>query len=91
MKRAHVFIEGRVQGVGFRHFAEINAREVGVHGWVKNLPDGRVEAVLEGPIDHLEELVDRLEQVPGASRVDNFDVEVEEATGEFDSFEVAYR
>lgn len=90
MKRAHVFIEGRVQGVGFRHFAEVNAEEVGVHGWIKNLPDGRVEAVLEGPIDHLEELVDRLEQGPGASRVDNIDVTVEEATGEFDSFGIAY-
>lgn len=90
MKRAHIFIEGRVQGVGFRHFAEVNAQEVGVHGWIKNLPDGRVEAVLEGPIDHLEELVERLEQGPGASRVDSIDVEVEEATGEFNSFEVAY-
>ncbi len=90
MKRAHVFIEGRVQGVGFRHFASVNAEEVGVHGWVKNLPDGRVEAVLEAPVDHLEEMVDRLEQGPGASRVDNIDVELEESTGEFSSFEVAY-
>lgn len=90
MKRAHIFIEGRVQGVGFRHFAELNAEEVGVHGWIKNLPDGRVEAILEGPIDHLEELVERLEQGPGASRVDSIDVDVEEATGEFDTFEVAF-
>ncbi len=90
MKRAHIFIEGRVQGVGFRHFTQLNAEEVGVHGWVKNLPDGRVEAVLEGPIDHLDEMIDRLEQGPGASRVDHIDVEVEEATGEFSSFEVAY-
>lgn len=90
MKRAHVFIEGRVQGVGFRHFTKINADEVGILGWVKNLPDGRVEAVLEGPLDHLREMVEQLEQGPGASRVDNLDVEVTEATGEFDSFEVVY-
>lgn len=91
MKRAHIFIEGRVQGVGFRHFTKVNAGEVGVHGWVKNLPDGRVEAVLEGPLDHLEEMVDRLEKGPGSSRVDNIDVEVEEATGEFSSFKVVHR
>ena len=90
MERAHIYIEGRVQGVGFRHFAKVNAREVGVHGWVKNLPDGRVEAVLEAPRDHLEEMVDRLEKGPGAARVDHVDVELQEATGEFDSFQVAY-
>lgn len=88
MKRAHVFIEGRVQGVGFRHFARVNAEEIGILGWVKNLPDGRVEAVLEAPIDHLREMVDRMEEGPGASRVDNIDVEVTDATGEFEDFEV---
>ncbi|MDZ7715957.1 MAG: acylphosphatase [Balneolaceae bacterium] len=90
MKRAHIFIEGRVQGVGFRHFAKIHAEEIGILGWVKNLPDGRVEAVLEGPVDHLREMVDHLEQGPGAGRVDDIDVEIEEATGEFSSFEVSY-
>ena len=90
MKRAHVFIEGRVQGVGFRHFTKINAEEIGIQGWVKNLPDGRVEAVFEGPVDHLREMIDLCEQGPGASRVDNIDFEIEEASGEFSSFEVSY-
>lgn len=90
MKRAHVFIEGRVQGVGFRHFAKVNAEEIGILGWVKNLPDGRVEAILEGPIDHLREMVDLLEDGPGSGRVDDLDVEVTEATGEFEEFEVLY-
>lgn len=90
MKRAHIFIEGRVQGVGFRHFTKIHAEEIGILGWVKNLPDGRVEAVLEGPLDHLREMVDYLEQGPGAGRVDELDVEIEEATGEFSDFEVSY-
>ena len=90
MKRAHIFIEGRVQGVGFRHFALINAEEIGVQGWIKNLPDGRVEAVIEGPEDHIDEMVARCEEGPGASRVDMVDVEWEDPTGEFSTFEVAY-
>ncbi|WP_138430590.1 acylphosphatase [Fodinibius saliphilus] len=90
MQQAHVFIEGRVQGVGFRHFAQVNAEEVGVFGWVKNLPDGRVEAVFAGPIDHIREMLNRCEQGPGASRVDNIDVSLEEATDEYEGFEVRY-
>lgn len=90
MRRGHVFIEGKVQNVGFRHFTKINAQEVGVHGWVKNLPDGRVEAVFEGPEDHVDEMVARCEEGPGSSRVDEVDFEWEEATGEFDSFQVKH-
>jgi len=90
MQQVHLFIEGRVQGVGFRHFTKLNAEEVGVFGWVKNLPDGRVEAVFSGPMDHLREMVNRCERGPGSSRVDNVDVEVEEADEDYDSFEVRY-
>jgi acylphosphatase len=90
MRRGHLFVEGRVQGVGFRNFAKINAREVGVYGWVKNLPDGRVEAVFEGPEDHIIEVVSRCEKGPGSGRVNNVDFEWEEATGEFNSFKVQY-
>lgn len=91
MQQAHVFIEGRVQGVGFRHFTKVNAEEVGVYGWVKNLPDGRVEAVFAGPMDHIREMVNRCEQGPGSSRVDNIDVEVEEADEDYETFEVRYQ
>jgi acylphosphatase len=90
MKRVHVFIEGRVQGVGFRHFTILNAEEIGVQGWVRNLPDGRVEAVFEGPDDHIREMIARCEEGPGASRVDSMDVEWEEPTGEYSTFEVSY-
>ncbi len=90
MQQAHVFIEGRVQGVGFRHFTKVNAEEVGVYGWVKNLPDGRVEAVFAGPMDHIREMVNRCEQGPGSSRVDDIDVEVEEADEDYDTFEIRY-
>jgi acylphosphatase len=90
MQQAHVFIEGRVQGVGFRHFAKVNAEEVGVYGWVKNLPDGRVEAIFAGPLDHIREMVNRCEEGPGASRVDDIDVTVEEAEEDYEGFEVRY-
>jgi acylphosphatase len=52
-----LLISGRVQGVGFRYFVEARASAEGVHGWVRNLPDGRVEALIEGD----EESVDRVE------------------------------
>jgi acylphosphatase len=90
MQKAHVYIDGRVQGVGFRHFVKVNAEEIGVYGWIKNLPDGRVEAVFAGPIDHIREMVTRCEEGPGPSRVDDIDVSLEETTEEFDDFEVHY-
>jgi|SRR5699024_5971822 len=90
MRRGHLFIEGKVQGVGFRYFTKINAEEIGVVGWVQNLPDGRVEAIFEGPEDHIDELVDRCEKGPGASRIDDVDFEWEEPTAEFDRFKIAY-
>lgn len=90
MQQAHIFIEGRVQGVGFRHFIRVNAEEIGIYGWVKNLPDGRVEALFAGPMDHIREMVNRCEEGPGASRVDNVDVTVEQTDEDYDDFEVRY-
>ncbi|NPA75939.1 MAG: acylphosphatase [Euryarchaeota archaeon] len=55
--RAHVFFSGRVQGVFFRAFTKENAEKLGVNGWVRNLSDGRVEAVFEGPKDKVEKLI----------------------------------
>ncbi len=55
--RAHVFFSGRVQGVFFRAFTKENADKLGINGWVRNLPDGRVEAVFEGPKDKVEKLI----------------------------------
>ena len=55
--RVRVFVEGRVQGVWFRESARHEADRLGVSGWVRNLPDGRVEAVYEGPRDAVEEML----------------------------------
>lgn len=56
--RLHVFVQGRVQGVGFRYSAAGHAVSLGVAGWIRNLPDGRVEAEFEGPAAALEAMLD---------------------------------
>jgi len=89
-KRVHVFITGRVQGVGFRAWTEREARVLGLKGWVKNLPDGRVEAVVEGPPDKVAALLDKLKAGPRAAKVENLEAKEEAATGEFDDFGTRY-
>jgi acylphosphatase len=68
-------VKGRVQGVGFRWFAERAARELGVHGWVRNLADGSVETVAEGDDAAVAAYLARLERGPHGSRVDGVVVE----------------
>jgi acylphosphatase len=68
-------IAGRVQGVGFRFFAEAAAMREGVHGWVRNLPDGRVEARLEGDAESVARVEAALRRGPPSSRVDEVTVE----------------
>ena len=67
-------VRGRVQGVGFRYFAERAARELGVRGWVRNRPDGTVETLAEGETEVLDRYLDRLRKGPLGSRVDAVDV-----------------
>ena len=62
-------ISGRVQGVGFRYFTEAAAAREGLHGWVRNLPDGRVEALVEGEVDAVTRVERALWQGPGGARV----------------------
>jgi len=71
-------ISGRVQGVGFRFFAEAVGVREGLHGWVRNLPDGRVEAVAEGESEAIERFEGALRHGPRGARVD--DVVIEEET-----------
>jgi len=89
-KRAHVFVSGWVQGVFFRAETRDRARQLGVTGWVRNLWDGRVEAVFEGEDWAVERLVDWCHRGPRGARVDNVEVIYEEYTGEYDSFSVVY-
>lgn len=78
--RAHVFISGRVQGVGFRYSCLDEVE--GVRGWVRNLPDGRVEAVFEGPGDAVDRAVDWCRRGPPSARVTEVSVEWETPRGE---------
>ncbi|CAN5128604.1 acylphosphatase [soil metagenome] len=76
-------ITGRVQGVGFRYFTRQNAHELGISGWVKNLRNGDVEALLEGTVSDVNEMVSRLKTGPVAARVHNVqEVERSDSSGE---------
>ncbi len=88
--RAHVFVEGRVQGVFFRDTTRAWARRLGVTGWVRNLPDGRVEAVFEGEEDAVRQMVDFVHRGPPEALVTHVDVEYGEYTGEFDRFRIRF-
>jgi len=86
MVRAHVFVSGMVQGVSFRWYAIQKARALQVGGWVRNLADGRVEAVFEGAEAAVNELVTWTHEGPPAARVAGVEVVWEEPEGlaEFD-------
>jgi acylphosphatase len=88
--RAHVYISGRVQGVFFRAHTQDGARRLGLTGWVRNLPDGRVEAVFEGEKERVDEMIEWCRKGSPHSRVDDVEVTWEEYRGEFDSFGVRY-
>ncbi|MFB6086503.1 MAG: acylphosphatase [Halodesulfurarchaeum sp.] len=79
--RAHVFISGRVQGVYFRANTRDQARRRDVDGWVKNLDDGRVEAVFEGDQDAVESMIEWCQEGSPAAEVSDVAVSEEEPTG----------
>jgi len=79
--RAHVFVSGRVQGVGYRYSTMDEAQRLGVNGWVRNLPDGRVEAVFEGSRTVVEEIIRWCHKGPSAAVVKEVAVEYEELEG----------
>lgn len=79
-------VRGRVQGVGFRAYVEYYARFLGVTGWVRNVGYDTVEAVAEGTRAKVEQFVEAMKQGPRAARVDEANVDWEEATGEFAEF-----
>jgi len=88
--RFHIFISGRVQGVFFRENTKTKAEKLGIVGWVRNLADGRVEAILEGEKEKIDELIDWAKQGPTFAKVDNLEILTEEYQGEFQNFEVKY-
>jgi len=87
MSARRAVVSGRVQGVGFRFFAERAARKAGVVGWVRNLPDGRVETVVEGSDDAVERYLAEIRKGPLGARVTDVAVE-DRQPGKFESFEI---
>ncbi|MFO7926689.1 MAG: acylphosphatase [Halobacteriota archaeon] len=85
--RAHVVISGRVQGVYYRATTRDAARETGVDGWVRNLEDGRVEAVFEGDSDSVETMIEWCATGSPNARVDDVSVEYAEPSG-LEGFEI---
>jgi acylphosphatase len=85
-----MYVSGGVQGVFFRGETQDEAIRQGVTGWVRNLRDGRVEAVFEGEKDNVEKLVEFCRRGPLGARVTHVDVSSEVYTGEFRDFQVRY-
>jgi acylphosphatase len=86
-ERAHVYVSGQVQGVNFRGATQEEAERIGLNGWVRNLQDGRVEAVFEGDPETVRQMIDWCESGPSSADVDDVTVEQEEPSGE-SGFEV---
>lgn len=90
MKRVYILISGRVQGVFFRRFVIHNAMRLNVNGYVKNLGDGKIEAVLEGSEEQVDELIKLCKQGPIGAKIESVDIKEEKYKGEFSNFEVRY-
>jgi acylphosphatase len=88
--RASLYIDGRVQGVNFRGFTRRLAQELGLKGWVRNLYDGRVEALAEGERAKIETFIERLRIGPPLARVERVDVRWADYTGEFPDFRIGW-
>lgn len=88
--RLSAIVHGRVQGVGFRFFAQLRASELGLTGYVRNRWDGTVEVVAEGEGDALRRFLGELRMGPRSAIADRIDVRWEDYTGEFRYFEVRF-
>ncbi|MEK9178194.1 MAG: acylphosphatase [Patescibacteria group bacterium] len=82
-----VLISGFVQGVGFRHFVKSNAQSLNIRGWIKNLPNGKVEAIFQGNEENIEHLIAICKKGPFLSEVEDIKVEKIKNSETFDKFE----
>ncbi len=88
--RVRVIVSGRVRGVFFRQNTLYMAKEIGVFGFVINLPDGRVEAVFEGGKEKVEKMIEWMKEGPKYAQVDGCEINFEKYKGEFNGFEIRY-
>ncbi len=88
--RAHIWVTGRVQGVGYRAFAQRIGQQAGLQGGVRNLDDGRVEIEVEGPPRDIEAFVERMKTGPPSSRVQHVEIKWEPPTERVTDFRIWY-
>ncbi len=88
MRAVRVLVAGRVQGVGFRYFVALEARALGLAGFVRNLRDGRVETVASGPDDKIEALLAACRRGPPGSRVEGVEFGQADGAGLTEPFEI---
>jgi acylphosphatase len=88
--RVHLYVSGRVQGVNYRAFVKREALRLGLTGWVRNLPDRRVEVVAEGEEGQVERLVQLCGEGPPLAMVRGIESHREPSTGSFSSFSIRY-
>lgn len=88
--RVHVIVKGFVQGIFFRASTRDTACRLGLTGWVRNLPDGNVEAVFEGPVEKLTQAVQWCRMGPSGARVTKVEEDWQEYTGDYKSFDIRY-
>lgn len=84
----HAYVHGRVQGVGFRYFTQMTARQLEITGWVRNRMDGSVEVRAEGSAEALASFRDYLHQGPPSAHVERVDLRTAEPEGSFSGFSV---
>ena len=87
-RQVHIFISGRVQGLFFRQFTQEKAQELELVGWIRNLSNGRVEALIEGDKEKIEKLLTYLKQGPPLSKVEKIEVNYQKHQGEFKDFSI---
>jgi acylphosphatase len=90
MKRVHIFISGIVQGVFFRSNIKEKANKLNLKGFVKNLPNGKVEAVFEGKEENINEILKFCKKGPQGAKIKDVEIKEEKVSNEFNSFGVRY-
>jgi acylphosphatase len=88
--RVQILISGQVQGVFFRSNTQEEAKKIGITGFVRNLPDGRVEAVFEGEEKEIKKMINWIKKGPETARVENIEINRQIFKGEFKDFEIKY-
>ena len=86
--RSHIFVSGKVQGVFFRENTREKAAEFGLNGFIRNLQNGKVEAIFEGEKEKIEKIIQWIKKGPETTQVENIEINWQNYKGEFKNFEI---